>query len=438
MVVLGQANITAYGPHYDPQMDTRELEGFFWNRKEPRKVPGRLHLEDDGFRLTVDHPASEWGREPSVLLGDCLGYPVTLFNGFTERISSKPYGTALSFGAVVLGDHLPSLKTPRYRSIAAQVEYLDEFVGVSGLRFESNQEKRIVEWEPTSMPSVRLREVQVALRDAASFDYISDFEFRLAHGAWITFSSTTRKSLETWRNRWLGGIESLIAMGMDTPSKVICWTTYQGPYTSATPQERAVEIFMRSRPNFGSRYPKTAHWQPFFSLTGIGTKPETILRGFYRFRQRFPQPAEILFEYQVLAGALTPSDRFLYMSRFLESFHRIKQVHSTGRREGAFRNRLVALFTSEAAAAEPWLGAVKEDLAELVVNTRNYYVHYNPKGKAKAVHDFDLDELGDRLWQITRACILHEIGVSDAAIGRALDRDPLSPGLRSTAQKFPH
>jgi hypothetical protein len=418
-------------------MDTREFEGYFWHPKDASKVLGRLKVSDDDLILTVERSEPRWGQQPPVLFGDCQGYSVTLFQGFTGRISPRPYETTLSLGMVVLGDHLPSPRSRRYRSISAQIEDLDELIGVSGLRFESDRERRVIEWEPTPILSARLREVEIQLHSAASFEYVSDFEFHLQHGSWVSFSSSTRKSLDTWRNRWLGGMESLIALSVDEPTKVLHWTASQNSSVTAPTSARTIEVLTHTRPNFGPRYPRTGLWQPILSFADIDTSADTVLRGFYRFRQKYPQPSEILFEYQVLAGALTPSDRFLYMARFLESLHRIKDPGTGARKTRSFRERLLALLSSDATAATPWLGAASADLADLVVKTRNYYVHYNPKDREKAVHDLDLEELGDRLWQIVRACLLHEIGLSDDEIARALDRDPLSARLRSAPQPFP-
>jgi hypothetical protein len=421
-------------------VDRRVLSGEFWLPRTRQRVPGRLEIDEDGYAVWLDQRLkmrAAAGYSVAVVHGSCRGYPVTLFDGLETSISALE--SKVDFPEVVLGDHITSTRQPVFREVAAQISGLRDFVGLSGLNIEqsmpsgANQRAMAIGWEPVKNPEATVNDVRIRFQSNAGVAPISDYEFRLTHDVWVSLQSRRAKSLDRWRDQWLGGLESLVALGVDAPSPTTSWFALRTPAGKAGPRGRSVEILSRSRPTYGTRYQASPMQEPFLTLEGLGKRSKRALRGFYLFRRRYREPAELLFEYQVLGGALTPADRMLYLARFLESFHRIRGPKGAR----SFRVRLLDLFQGLAAPASPYFGATPSDLARVVVATRNYYVHYNPKDRPKAVHGIALDYLADRLWQIVRACVLSEIGVPSNLVAEALARDGLAPQLSSRPLDLP-
>lgn len=105
----------------------------------------------------------------------------------------------------------------------------------------------------------------------------------------------------------------------------------------------------------------------------VGVVPRFI-EAFERFRRAQREAAELLFEYQVFSDAMTPPDRLLYLARFLEAYHR----GAIAARKVDFVDRVTDLLTGPGAGAGAAFGGPPEELARVIKDTRNYYVHYDP------------------------------------------------------------
>ena len=115
---------------------------------------------------------------------------------------------------------------------------------------------------------------------------------------------------------------------------------------------------------------------------------------------------------------MTPPDRFLYLARFLEAYHR----RDSGLRDHQFAKRATALLSGPAAQpARRAFGAPAADLARVVKDTRNYYVHYDPQIRTNARHDIPLDDLADRVWCVVRSVLWSDFGMPAATIERILE-----------------
>jgi len=72
-------------------------------------------------------------------------------------------------------------------------------------------------------------------------------------------------------------------------------------------------------------------------------------------------------------------------------------------------------------AAHRAFGAPARQLAETIRDTRNYYVHYDPKRQAKARHGVPLDDLADRVWCAVRSVLLSDLGLPEPTIESILE-----------------
>ncbi|HEY3946081.1 MAG TPA: HEPN domain-containing protein [Solirubrobacteraceae bacterium] len=144
----------------------------------------------------------------------------------------------------------------------------------------------------------------------------------------------------------------------------------------------------------------------------------SFVAAFERFRRENAEAAELLFEYQIFNGAMTPPDRLLYLARFLEAYHR-----SAVAAKGNFVQRVIHLLEGPAAGAAGVFGGTPSDLAEAIRDTRNFYVHYNADDRARSRHGVALDNLADRVWCVVRSVLWSELGLAPEEIERILKTD---------------
>lgn len=416
--------------------------GEWWSPGGPRCF-GRLQMEDDLFSLDLVSnlvPGAPVGYTLAVIHGESDGRPISLFRAQeTARAlaGGGPFPERLLAGEVVLGDHLHSWRAAAFCELEVHPPHLNEFIGRSGLALEDipatrhGSRRRLIEWAEVDETALTVDRVRLRFRSDPGFEYASDFEFRLHHQAWLSLRSSRALSLATWDRRWLDSVCSLIAFGVERPVIVDRWIAYHQRVPPSGPRGRTIEVRVRRRRHEDSSRPASMFDQPFLTLVELGGSAARAIRGFERFRREHKEAAELLFEYQILNARQTPPDRFLNLARFLEAFHRTR--FSSSRSRPVMRTRLADVVSGPGAVAGPYLGGSPDALVDLVLDTRNYYVHYDPGLEARAVHDLELDDLCDRLWMVVRACIMDEIGVPASISADALRRDAFAERLRGAA-----
>jgi hypothetical protein len=176
-----------------------------------------------------------------------------------------------------------------------------------------------------------------------------------------------------------------------------------------------------------------------------------------------PQLMEHVLAFQLRRDSLTLDDRLLVLARTLERYHgyvsRFKSTIRSRSRNRELRDAIVGSLPDSARTEAVWLGdAINEanrkrlsmqleeilsdlgpeimdasgismgprSFAKSVVKTRNFFTHPKKKAPAGVSQGFALLEMVHRLWFITRACILVELG---------LPRDHVAAALNNSAQR---
>ena len=117
-------------------------------------------------------------------------------------------------------------------------------------------------------------------------------------------------------------------------------------------------------------------------------------------------------------------DRLLVLVRFLEEYSHTLVAAGTMPATQELRNRIRWIQQRHAGALSNAMGKNDgEAFPKAVADTRHYHTHFNPKYAAKAATGLDLVILIDRLWLLTRACVLSELGYDDAQVAERLSND---------------
>jgi hypothetical protein len=271
----------------------------------------------------------------------------------------------------------------------------------------------IVEWEEPDALTAPFGRGTISLHSRARFEHSSDFHFGLQQEVVAELVGDRPMSLIDI-DRATSDLVSLVALATESAVRVRSVSAWPTAEATSSPAEPA-QLRAPSRQWYGESPEEV---EPRFTLHSLGDFAPAFIAAFARFRRENPEAAELLFEYQVFNGAMTPPDRFLYLARLLEALHRSGVTRKT-----TFMQRLTELLDGPGAAAQAVYGAPVQKLAKTIKDTRNFYVHYSPKDRARARHGISLDNLADRMWCVVRSALWCELGLAPERIQAILETD---------------
>jgi hypothetical protein len=357
-------------------------------------------------------------RSPLAFEGHLLdGRDVSLFDcnlAYRGSPRNGPYVEAWHVHNPVVGMHVGSLDEPVIEAVRVRLHGLAEALGVSGLSVSSsdisstNDKHLAIEWEEPDPVEARFGGAMLTLRSHPSFEHRSEFDLGISNRSLAELRPDAPISL-AGAYSCVDDLMSLVALATETAVKI---TMFEVAPTDGG-EKAAVRYGARSW--YG---PDPSTEEALFTFADLAGDAPTFIERFERFRRDQPEAAELLFEYQVFRSALTPADRFLYLARFLEAFHRRTAPAKTN-----FVARIVALLTGPGSPARAAFGGSAQDLAEVIRDTRNYYVHYDPKLHGRARHGVILDDLADRVWCVVRSVLWSDLGLPPGNIEQMLGSD---------------
>ncbi|WP_338541570.1 HEPN domain-containing protein [Paenibacillus tundrae] len=103
--------------------------------------------------------------------------------------------------------------------------------------------------------------------------------------------------------------------------------------------------------------------------------------------------------------------------------------------EISLKNRINQLI-NDFKLIEEYLGERKDKFVSSVVNTRNFYTHYNTKLEKKALRGVELHSATQELKILTLACLLNEIGFDTEAVNQQIIKYSRSVGIDLINEKY--
>ncbi|MCW2986825.1 MAG: hypothetical protein JWR63_4395 [Conexibacter sp.] len=374
---------------------------------------GRLELQLEG-RLSITSSDGEVTLHGELLDGrraTVLGCELAHRSFGTPERYPERWHVARS----LVGSWVDDAAAAAFRSLRVHIGGLAEAVGRPGLSVvasditRSGPDDRVtVEWERPGELVADFGARTLTLRPHPRFEHDSDFRLAVSSHVVAIVTGPEPLSLDDVDDV-LNDLVSLVALSTE------CATSVQRLELLPVTDGPTTIVSDRGRTVYGARPELT---DPRFTFDSLGERGEAFITAFAAFRRDQPEAAELLFEYQVFNAVLTSPDRLLYLARFFEAYHR-RQSPS----QFPFVERVTSLLEGAGAAAQEAFGASATELAEAIRDTRNYYVHYNPKDRDRAHHGVPLDGLADRVWCAVRAVLWSDLGMDNDTITEILATD---------------
>jgi hypothetical protein len=432
-------------------LETHEFKGYWWlPGAEEDKLSGDLRIERGRARLDVlgsfgQTLLSETPREKTYSLDpsdqdrvlgiSSGGKRITL-----ERLSSGD--TAISIPGLrtasyhaevaIVGEHFAHGRRVAFDEIAIELTDLNEWTGVSGFELSTEFERldpggsmgfaslaaRYEAPEPIQIPiyrgeemSIRFAAVTNGLRGET--DHL-DIRQKAALHLYFKRKAGLEKILER-----VAQIRNFLTLAVGRPVSVLAGAGFLEPAVSGRARAaRPIQIYRELVHNPEPPPGRRRAGEMFFSLAQARPEITTVIRRWLG-RQRRLEPVFNLFFGSIYHPSLYLEVRFLAFAQALETYES-RRRRSTSKR--SLREKMRALLGDSKTVTRQIVGPEVEDFLDLLMDTRNYYTHYNPRLEARAASGTGLLLLTLQLRATIEAAMLRELGFGGLEIDEILER----------------
>ena len=441
-----------------------EIKGLWWlPEKSNLKLPGILTFSPyKGFFLEVQGSFKEIGEmhkflTPDIILGfSHQGKNITLYKCFeTSHKGHFPEIPESIFSVNVgfIGVHFTQLSEIKFKKVSVRYNYLDEWLNISGFNITNNPKEKSAEIRyklpapvevnlknglkillevKASMPSISVVQKEACIKQETFFtlEFPKETTFEDAHKFIYIFQNllSLLTSEIVYPIKILGNSENAV--------KIIEDKKFYEPI------EIIYQLSLSHVKSKKSVYP----FDMLYPYISIKNKAETIFNNWLE-KTQILRPVYDLYFGTIYSGDMYLEFQFLSLIMALEVYHR-RMIRNEDIPSKEHEERIKQILNNTPDKYRDWLkeklkysnepslrkrikeiydilkniGYVtdlipkKKDFVDKVVNTRNYFVHYDQSLKDKALKGAELYWLIQKLKILVEICLLKEIGFLDTEI----------------------
>ena len=416
--------------------------GYFWSHAEPgRKVPGTLSISDGGF-VQLEVLGQLQFTAPDNYLKQIVGViekggAVTLTDCYEkETIVDLPSGivrsTILVFTAFIGTQFLDS-EEPLFRTLSFSVEGLNEWIGITGIRADTQPEEKgsqisyqqpedvlfklengmqlliAFSWIPprgfpksTEQPENprAYYKTEAKITQKIYFKLVSDGACELDDFVSVAYNITT---LLCFATNQVVSLDSMLAT-----SEIFCGEIGQGKT-----EEVKMDIYYRSLPD-GKYAAENSQSDTLFTFKEIQNDAKGAINKWIKANGQDTPTFGLYFCTQMVPQLHTEA-RFLTLVQAVEAYYRKRNGHKMTLHEKI--ENLIKPFVAIIGDR-----STRENLICSIVVTRNYLTHYKPSLEQRAAKDEDLMTLCLKMELFLQLHFLKLIGFSEEKIISIVDR----------------
>lgn len=443
-------------------MEELELSGWWWlPDDEEKRVPGVMTFSnDEGIRLKLFGSF----KDPTQLgSGDRDEYPLILGSADEGRLVSLfdaiPSRTSLTFPALTTrqefwarvgctGAHFLQPEQARFHKASLEYTYLADWVGRSGFHPEYGTEGGSLtkygltytfpEQVKTAIPN---GEVCVTYAFKSGGDPLR--EVTLRHSAIIRVDLSQDLTFDEWVRGFVLPFRNLLTLATTRPNALTRISVYSRDKTFSTPKgdtEAAIDLFYQQVWHEKVQAKPLFPHNMLFTLHDVAQDFDGVVSNWLRVAKELDSVCNLFFSVSYLPG-LYSENQFLNTVQAAESYHRrrignsvfpralhrerVKSILSqappehgewlkqvlTYSNEPTLRDRMADLLDLTQEVVSPLITDQKRFVGK-VVDTRNYFTHYDPRLRSKGTVGSELYRLTQTLSFMVEACLLHELGLA--------------------------
>jgi hypothetical protein len=328
--------------------------------------------EIDSIRKTLYRKSAGGIPNQKIILGNSLNKRViTLFNCIlTGNSINHPGPSTLSFMVNVAFDRAQFTKKGdiKFCTLHIRITGLDDWFSISGS--DLHEPIRVIKQDDYEISVAFSRPLDTLMQNSA---YINQ-------NAWITIKSTIEKNLEEYK-KIIRKIENLLTLFITMP-------VYPLQITGTTKNNQLpIEIFYRI-PHYNKN---SVSWpQMLINYKEISNRFDDLVKNWFE-KEELLEPVYILYFDTLYNPSMNILHRFLSYVQAIETYHRRFKKHRLKEKDPSLKKRLVDLLEEYSQITDLLIEPNRRDeITKKIVDSRNYYIHGDPKKKPRAA---DWEEL---------------------------------------------
>ncbi|HEV2864233.1 MAG TPA: HEPN domain-containing protein [Pyrinomonadaceae bacterium] len=451
-------------------MDNTEHSGKWWLPSNPEHaVSGTLTFSNqDGAELRLigsleafDTFNTELKTYPIILGLSVDGKLITL-NGCMSADTrmtipgfvSQAYRIDLCF----IGGHISDESQLRFKRLELQYSRLPDWVFTSGFSITKyDNEPHRLEVNYVLPDDIKAITTKGTFSITFTFNLKGDGieEINLRQSVWLEIEADDEYSFYQLITRYVRPLQNFLSLAATKPNSILRLKVYSKDMFAETPdgnsQETSLEVIF-SQTYYEVKPAKLLLvFDMLFNLHDIAEELQGVLESWLRVSEELDTVCNLFFGIQYIPKMYS-KQKFLYVVQAIETYHRRRFANNV-LPKGAHKARIREILEHTVEEHRDWLKEqlnysneprlrqrVKEILdmledtvstlitdkdafAKDVVNTRNYYTHYDPHLKDKAAQGIKLYVLTEKLSYLLQACLLVELGIPKQKCAELLIRN---------------
>lgn len=446
-------------------MEETERSGSFWLPSNPdRKVPGKLMILDGGrIELEIDGLFDESIETLKHFLDDedprierILGRvekdgAVTLLDCFyiSWNISfGAPLKSRIFARSAILGIHCED-KALTINTLQFSIEGIDEWLGINSITIEHDKIEKtntIKAAKPQEISVNLSNELTLTIRISSSLSIVLMKEAKITQKICLKLVSCEEHTIDEMISV-AHKITTLVSFATSQNVSIEDVQASSARFIDEDGKPKQISVFYQSRP-FSADKPKIDINRMLFRYPQISTNPEMVFQNWFKAYETNRPTIELYFS-AVHDGYSFIDGKFLALTQAMESYHR-RTSDETVMAEKDYEQLCNTLLVNCPAANRKWLseklkygneislskriksiirpfeqhvGASKEvkKMIRKIVDTRNYFTHFDESLKSKAAHGQELSDLCHKMEAIIQLHLLKLLGFDEEQIKNVLE-----------------
>lgn len=386
-------------------------------------------------------------KTKSIILGETNMGDITLVDNYFKS-NKHSFSSDITVGTykpnyLIIGHHFETTESILFRKVTFKSFNLFEWLDTAGLNHSVKKSSFSLNYEKPSQISFDLFN---GCKGIIDFHYAISLE-GISNSAEIEESSSV--TLEYSERRELKDI----LMDIYVFNGFVTFATFEQSYPLSITFSDAEYLYEKKQklikcsynnPSYGIQYKPRRKGEHLLDYSYISAEFPSLIHNWYKRYQEL-RPVFSLMLYSFKDKLKFSEDKFMDIARAIETFHRltttctklpskdfelmvqriyskiepadkqwlVKQNAFTYQNECSLKKRLLDLFK---VYTNPYLEERIPNIKRFclqVVNSRNYYTHYNPDKEKEALKGKELFELNQNLKALLITCICKDIGLKD-------------------------
>lgn len=444
-----------------------ERSGHFWLPSDPdRQVPGKLTILDGGrieleirglFDESIEGLKHFFDAEDS-RIEIIFGYvekdgPVTLSDCFytSRSISSvAPLKSRIFARTAILGIHYED-KAMTINTLQFSIEGIDEWVGINSIALEHNKNEKTstIKAAQAQEISVKLNnELMLIIRISSSLSIILMKEAKITQKIYLKLVSCEERTIDEMISV-AHKVTTLVSFATSQNVSIEDVQARSARFIDEDGKPKQFSVFYQSRP-FSADKPRIDINRMLFRYPQIRANPEMVFQNWFSAYET-NYPALGLYFSAVHGGYSFINGKFLALAQAMEIYHRrtsdetvmaekdyeqlcnvlVANCPKTNRKwlsEKLKYGNEISLSKRIKSIIEPFeqqIGTSKniKKMIRKIVDTRNYFTHFDESLKSKAAHGQELLDLCNKMEAIIQLHLLKLLGFDEEQINEVLENN---------------